>query len=175
VVDSENGVKGHGQVAIAPTIQMELAAPPESGISIQFPGKLSVRGILGKLRPRVQRHLSQHSHGTPEEQSQNLVVEGDNLQVMASLYRYRGQVDLVLADPPYNTGNDFRYNDRWIEDPNDPDPGQLVSADDGSKHTKWMQFMAPRLEMMKAMLKPGGVCAVWSPATSQSRIHGSWR
>lgn len=50
---------------------------------------------------------------------------------MASLYRYRGQIDLIIADPPYNTGKDFRYNDRWDEDPNDPNPGEIVSAEDG--------------------------------------------
>lgn len=145
---------------IAPTIQLMVAAPPESGIRLDYPGKLSVRSILGKLRPRVQRRLPQFCCGNEEEQANNLVIEGDNLQVMASLYRYRGQVDFILADPPYNTGNDFRYNDRWEIDPNDPNPGELVSDDDGGKHTKWMKFMSPRLEMMKAMLKPGGVCAV---------------
>ena len=36
---------------------------------------------------------------------------------MVSLYKYRGQIDLILTDPPYNTGEDFRYNDRWDEDP----------------------------------------------------------
>jgi adenine-specific DNA-methyltransferase len=145
---------------IAPTIQLTVAAPPESGIRIDYPGKLSVRSILGKLRPRVQRRLNQFCCGSEEEQANNLIIEGDNLQVMASLYRYRGQIDFILADPPYNTGNDFRYNDRWDIDPNDPNPGELVSEDDGGKHTKWMKFMAPRLEMMKAMLKPGGVCAI---------------
>lgn len=145
---------------IAPTIQLASAAPPESGIKLDYPGKLSIRSILGKLRPRCQRRLTQYCQGTEEEQANNLVIGGDNLQVMASLYRYRGQVDFILADPPYNTGNDFRYNDRWEIDPNDPDPGELVSDEDGGKHTKWMKFMAPRLEMMKAMLKPGGVCAV---------------
>jgi adenine-specific DNA-methyltransferase len=144
----------------APTIQMEMAAPPESGILIEFPGKLAVRSILGKLRPRVQRRLPQLCYGEDEDQARNLVVEGDNLQVMASLYRYRGQIDLVLADPPYNTGKDFRYNDRWDVDPNDPNPGDIVTTEDGGRHSKWMRFMAPRLEMMKAMLKPGGVCAV---------------
>lgn len=147
-------------LAIAPTIQLSIAAPPESGIRLDYPGKLSVRSILGKLRPRCQRRLPQFCEGTEEEQTQNLLIEGDNLQVMASLYRYRGQVDFILADPPYNTGNDFRYNDRWEVDPNDPDPGQIVSEEDGGKHTKWMRFMAPRLEMMKAMLRPGGVLAI---------------
>lgn len=145
---------------VAPTMQMVLAPPPESGVRIDFPGKLSVRSILGKLRPRVQRRLPSLSCGSAEDQARNLVVEGDNLQVMASLYRYRGQIDLIIADPPYNTGKDFRYNDRWDEDPNDPNPGEIVSVEDGGRHSKWMRFMAPRLEMMKAMLKPGGVCAV---------------
>lgn len=145
---------------LSPTFQMTHAVLPEAGIRIEYSGKLSIRVMLGKLRPRVQRRQNQLSHGSEEDQSRNLVVEGDNLQVMASLYRYRGQIDLIIADPPYNTGNDFRYNDRWADDPNDPDPGTLVTLEDGSRHTKWMQFMGPRLTMMKAMLKPGGVCAV---------------
>ena len=90
----------------------------------------------------------------------NLIVEGENLQAMVSLYRYRGQIDLILTDPPYNTGRDFRYNDRWETDPNDPDLGPLVSVDDGERHAKWLRFMAPRLHMMKEMLRPGGVLAI---------------
>ena len=80
-------------------------------------------------------------------------------QAMVSLYKYRSQVDLVLTDPPYNTGRDFRYNDKWDEDPNDPDLGKLVAEEDGSKH-KWLQFMAPRVWMMREMLKPQGVRAI---------------
>lgn len=144
---------------LAPTNQLNLDLP-ESGIRLEYPGRLSVRRILGKLQPRSQNILKEFCAGSKQAKLENLLIEGDNLQVMASLYRYRGQVDLIIADPPYNTGNDFRYNDRWNDDPNDPDPGQLVTSDDGARHTKWMRFMAPRLEMMKAMLRPGGVCAV---------------
>jgi adenine-specific DNA-methyltransferase len=79
---------------------------------------------------------------------------------MVTLYKYRGQVDLILTDPPYNTGGDFRYNDKWDQDPNDPDLGELVPKDDGSRHSKWLKFMTPRLWMMREMLKPGGVIAV---------------
>ena len=79
---------------------------------------------------------------------------------MTTLYRERGQVDLIITDPPYNTGNDWRYNDKWEDDPNDPGLGEWVSADDGARHTKWMRFMWPRLQMMKSMLKPGGVLAI---------------
>jgi DNA methylase len=54
----------------------------------------------------------------------------------------------------------FRYNDRWDENPNDPDLGNVVTMEDGSRHTKWMKAVLPRLQMMKAMLKPQGVVAV---------------
>lgn len=77
-----------------------------------------------------------------------------------TLYKYRGEVDLILADPPYNTGKYFRYNDRWDEDPNDPDLGTLVTFEDGGRHTKWMKMMLPRLHMMKAMLRDTGVIAI---------------
>jgi adenine-specific DNA-methyltransferase len=65
-----------------------------------------------------------------------------------------------VTDPPYNTGQQFRYNDKWDEDPNDPDLGTLVAKEDGSRHTKWIKAMMPRLQMMKAMLKPQGVIAI---------------
>lgn len=137
-----------------------LIEQPEQGVRIIFSGKATARAIARSVRPRVMKRLNEYSVGLPEEQADNLLIEGENLQGMVSLYRYRGQVDLILTDPPYNTGNDFRYNDRWDEDPNDPDLGELVSADDGARQTKWMRFMWPRLQFMKSMLKPGGVLAI---------------
>lgn len=137
-----------------------LLQEQEQGVRITFSGKETAREIARSVRPRVMETLSKFSTGRPEQQADNLVIEGENLQAMVSLYRYRGQVDLVLTDPPYNTGNDFRYNDRWNEDPNDPDLGALVTADDGARHTKWMRFMWPRLQTMKAMLKPSGILAI---------------
>jgi adenine-specific DNA-methyltransferase len=130
------------------------------GITVNFSGKANATRIARKVRPRVVRRIKALSVGDETAQASNLLIEGDNLQAMATLYRERGQVDLILTDPPYNTGNDFRYNDRWEEDPNDPGMGDLVGADDGARHTKWMRFMWPRLQMMRSMLKPGGVLAI---------------
>jgi adenine-specific DNA-methyltransferase len=131
-----------------------------AGVNLSFPGKTIARQIGRRVRPRVQQTMKKYSIGSSEDQAHNLVIEGDNLQALASLYRWRGQVDLILTDPPYNTGNDFRYNDRWDKDPNDPGLGEFVRADDLARHTKWMKFMYPRLQMMHAMLKPGGVLAI---------------
>lgn len=130
------------------------------GVSLSFYGKRTAEEIYKKVRPRVTRVNRKLCVGTEEQQSRNIILEGENLQGMVTLYKYREQVDLILTDPPYNTGHYFRYNDKWDNDPNDPDLGTLVSEDDGSKHTKWMKAMMPRLHMMWKMLKPTGVIAI---------------
>lgn len=130
------------------------------GITVTFSGKSNAALIARKVRPRVMRSVKTLSVGDGEAQAANTLIEGDNLQAMATLYRDRGQVDLILTDPPYNTGNDWRYNDKWEHDPNDPGLGDLVTSEDGARHTKWMRFMWPRLRMMRSMLKPGGVLAI---------------
>jgi adenine-specific DNA-methyltransferase len=130
------------------------------GIVVNFHGKRTAQEIDRKVRPRQTRIIKELSVGTPEQQIKNMIIEGENLQAMVTLYKERGQVDLILTDPPYNTGQYFRYNDRWDNDPNDPDLGQIVKLEDGSRHTKWMKAMLPRLNMMRAMLKPSGVLAI---------------
>lgn len=137
-----------------------LVEAQQAGIRVQFPGKDLARGLARRVRPRVSRTIAKYSVGDPEAQAQNLVVEGDNLQSMVSLYRYRGQCDLICCDPPYNTGLDWRYNDKWDTDPNDPGLGDWVGADDPGRHSMWMKFMLPRLQMMRSLLKPTGVLAI---------------
>ena len=137
-----------------------LEARREGGIRIDFSGKNNARKLARQVRPRVARTVKKYGEGSEVDQAPNSLIEGDNLQAMATLFRERGQVDLILTDPPYNTGNDWRYNDRWDDDPNDPGIGNWVSADDGARHTKWMRFMWPRIQMMKSMLKPKGVLAI---------------
>lgn len=132
----------------------------QQGIGLMFHGKRTAVEIAKKVRPRVTRRITSLHVGPEEEQAKNMLIEGENLQAMVTLYKHRGHVDLILTDPPYNTGNHFRYNDRWDEDPNDPDLSTLVTLKDGSRHTKWMKAMIPRLQMMKAMLKPQGVLAI---------------
>lgn len=132
----------------------------EEGIRLSFSGKAVARKIARQVQPRTLRRVAKYSFGSEEQQASNLVIEGENLQAMVTLYRERGQVDLILTDPPYNTGKDFRYNDRWDEDPNDTGLGDLVTEDDGARHTKWMKFMLPRLKVMRDLLSQTGVLAI---------------
>ncbi|GLK76418.1 hypothetical protein GCM10008171_16720 [Methylopila jiangsuensis] len=130
------------------------------GVALSFHGKRTALEIYRRVRPRVTRREPRLHVGPAIDQAKNLLIEGENLQAMVTLYKYRGEVDLILTDPPYNTGQYFRYNDRWDSDPNDPELGTLVGREDGSRHTKWIKAMMPRLQVMKAMLKPSGVLAI---------------
>lgn len=138
----------------------EREAEEAGGLRLRYAGQTPPWRIVRRVQPRRQKIETKLSFGPEQDQACNMIVEGENLQAMVSLYKYRGQVDLILADPPYNTGEDFRYNDKWDEDPNDPDLGNLVPAEDGSRHSKWLRFMAPRLWMMREMLRPSGVLAI---------------
>jgi adenine-specific DNA-methyltransferase len=141
-------------------LQSKLESLTEGGgIKIFFSDKAQAKQIIYRVKPRLLKALPKYSINP--EQSSNLIIEGDNLQALVSLHKYREKIDLILTDPPYNTGNnDFRYNDNWIKDPNDPGLGDYVKADDPSRHTKWMKFMLPRLIVMRAMLKESGVLAI---------------
>jgi adenine-specific DNA-methyltransferase len=105
------------------------------GIKIFFPDKLIAKQIIRKVNPRILKELSRYSLN-PLNSSSNLVLEGDNLHALASLYKYRNKIDLILTDPPYNTGKDFRYNDKQNKLPNDEELGDLIKSDDPAKHTK---------------------------------------
>ncbi|MGN6129027.1 MAG: site-specific DNA-methyltransferase [Nocardioidaceae bacterium] len=137
-----------------------LQGEAEPGVKLTFPGKATARRVTRRVRPRVQRAVAKYSAGDQRERSKNVLIEGDNLQALATLYKERGNVDLILTDPPYNTGGDWRYNDKWDEDPNDSGLGDLVREDDRARHTKWMKFMYPRLLLMRQALKPSGVLAI---------------
>ena len=104
------------------------------GIKILFPDKLQAKQIIRLVKPHLLKPLSDYSINPLN--SPNLILEGDNLQALASLPKYREKVDLILTDPPYNTGKDFRYNDKWDKNPNDEGIGDLIKVDDPSRHTK---------------------------------------
>ncbi|ROR28507.1 adenine-specific DNA-methyltransferase [Mobilisporobacter senegalensis] len=137
-----------------------IAKMLNGGVSLSFNGKRTAQVIQRKVMPRVIKINKELSFNDDNGKCENLIIDGENLQAMVTLYKYKGSIDLIVTDPPYNTGKDFRYNDKWDTDPNDPDLGSLVTLEDGSRHTKWMKFMLPRIQMMYAMLKSNGILAI---------------
>ena len=93
-------------------LKSQLEEYTQGGIKILFSGKANAQRIARKVKPRTLREVLKLGLGNEEQKSKNLVIEGDNLLAMATLYQYHGKIDLIIADPPYNTGKDFRYNDK---------------------------------------------------------------
>jgi adenine-specific DNA-methyltransferase len=136
--------------AVAEPIQISPSKNGGRGLYLHWEGKKLYRQRVPT--PRILEPVASLSVGGV---SDNLLVEGDNLQVLASLKpRYSGQIDVVYIDPPYNTGKDgFRYSDKRFHDPDADDSDAVyVNNEDGGRHTKWLNFMAPRLYLLWEML-----------------------
>ena len=105
--------------------------------------------------------------------TQNLYIEGDNLQVLKLLREdYLGKIKMIYIDPPYNTGNDFVYNDRfiinsveWSDNSGDYDEEGNLLVDPmvknteakGRFHSDWLNMIYPRLKVAKDLLSEDGV------------------
>jgi len=106
------------------------------------------------------------------DHTQNLYIEGDNLDVLKVLREtYLGKVKMIYIDPPYNTGNDFVYNDNFAESYSDfaesckvyDNDGNLQfdpkenSESNGRFHTNWLNMIYPRLKVARDLLSDDGV------------------
>ena len=103
------------------------------------------------------------------DNTQNLYIEGDNLAVLKLLQEtYLGKIKMIYIDPPYNTGNDFVYNDDFAESAEeylahsgqfDEEGNRLVAnpESNGRFHTDWLNMIYPRLKLAKDLLREDGV------------------
>ena len=101
--------------------------------------------------------------------SENIYIEGDNLDALKLLQEtYLGKVKMIYIDPPYNTGNDFIYEDDFSQSMNeyannsgqiDEEGNRLVqnSESNGRYHTDWLNMMYPRLKLARDLLTEDGV------------------
>ena len=95
--------------------------------------------------------------------TENLYIEGDNLEVLKQLQKtYYGKIKMIYIDPPYNTGNDFVYNDSFSNslDNYKEQTNQAASSNpesNGRFHTDWLNMMYPRLLLAKNLLSDDGV------------------
>jgi adenine-specific DNA-methyltransferase len=152
-------------------LRQELSASIVEGsqerYQLNWPGKrealLTANAPIAKtLRPC--REDSVDFDGT-----ENLYIEGDNLDALKLLQEtYLGKVKMIYIDPPYNTGNDFIYEDDFAEDSesyklrsnqNDDEGNRLVAniESNGRFHSDWLSMMYSRLRLARNLLKDDGV------------------
>lgn len=106
------------------------------------------------------------------DNTENLYIEGDNLDVLKLLQEtYLGKIKMIYIDPPYNTGNDFVYNDDFVQAATeyislsgqyDEEGNRLVhnAESNGRFHTDWLNMIYPRLKLAKDLLSDDGVVII---------------
>lgn len=129
--------------------------------TLNWIGKEAVVNHDKEVPFRLLRKVKSSSVG---DNSQNLVIHGDNLEALKALMPYyTGKIKCIYIDPPYNTGNEgWKYNDkvnspkikRWL--------GEVVGreSEDLCRHDKWLCMMYPRLKLLKDLLNDNGVIFV---------------
>jgi|APCry1669189070_1035195.scaffolds.fasta_scaffold00112_13 adenine-specific DNA-methyltransferase len=131
----------------------------------------------GAAQRLIQKPSQATLHPAPDESvnwdtTQNVFIEGDNLEVLKLIYRaYYGRVKLIYIDPPYNTGSDFVYPDNYSDSLDSylkltgqkNDNGDLLTSNpqsSGRYHSRWLSMMYPRLFVARQLLKDDGVILV---------------
>ncbi|MFN3597034.1 MAG: site-specific DNA-methyltransferase [Rubricoccaceae bacterium] len=126
--------------------------------------QLALTPSTGTLRPAPEESVAWDT-------TQNLLIEGDNLEVLKLLQKsYAGRVKLIYIDPPYNTGNDFVYKDafkqplrRYEEITGQIEGGVRLTSNaesSGRFHTDWLNMIYPRLLLAWNLLRPDGAICV---------------
>ena len=129
--------------------------------------RLAQTPTTGTLRPCPEERESKNWNNT-----QNLYIEGDNLEVLKLLQKsYHGKIKMIYIDPPYNTGGDFVYPDDFSDSIENykritgqiDTEGNVLSTNteaNGRFHTDWLNMIYPRLRLARNLLKANGVLFV---------------
>lgn len=138
-----------------------------------WPGKRNAMAAASAATTKTLRPCAAESvgrDGTPGGfDSENLYIEGDNLEVLKLLQTsYAGKVKMIYIDPPYNTGHDFVYRDRFSLTQKELDDNAGAFDEDGNRfevndsaearyHSNWCSMMYPRLKLARNLLRDDGV------------------
>ena len=149
----------------------EIIGEGEERYQFTWPGKRAASRLANETTTQTLRPCREES--VDFDNTQNLYIEGDNLEVLKVLREtYLGKVKMIYIDPPYNTGNDFVYNDDFAqvntefeqnsglfdEEGNQTiDPMQRNTESNGRFHTDWLNMIYPRLKVAKDLLSDDGV------------------
>lgn len=140
------------------------------GFGMSWPGKAECARVI--QRQSIATLLPAEGESVNWDTTQNVIIEGDNLEVLKVLQKaYLGKVKMIYIDPPYNTGNDFIYPDNYTESLKTylqytgqvDDEGRKFSTNtesSGRFHSKWLNMMYPRLSISRNLLTVDGTIFV---------------
>ncbi len=145
----------------------EWVKPGKERFGLSWPGKAECMRII--QQPSVATLKPARDESVNFDDTENLFIEGDNLEVLKLLQKsYFGKVKMIYIDPPYNTGKEFIYPDKYNEtlDTYLEYTGQKDSAGRkfstntdaaGRYHSRWLNMMYPRLYLAKNLMRDDGV------------------
>lgn len=125
-----------------------------------WPGKKNA--IAEALRPTTSLLVPQQQNSINWDSSENLYIEGDNLEVLKLLQtQYKNTIKMIYIDPPYNTGKSFIYDDNYKDGISDylkrtNSVHKNHSQSTGRYHANWLNMMYPRLKVARELLSPDG-------------------
>jgi len=124
------------------------------------------------FEPLLGKTLALKEDGKNTDTTQNIYIEGDNLEALKLLRQnYYGEVKMIYIDPPYNTGKDFVYTDKFAVSQEESEEEQGAVSEAGERlvknekssnrfHARWLDMMYPRLRLAKDFLREDGVIFV---------------
>ena len=148
-------------------LSKDIVEGPEERYQFTWPDKRNAIRLANAPTTDTLRPCREES--VDFDNTQNLYIEGDNLEVLKLLREnYLGKVKMIYIDPPYNTGNDFVYNDDFAQTTGDyihnsgqeDEEGNRLVANtesNGRFHTDWLNMIYPRLKVAKDLLSEDGV------------------
>jgi adenine-specific DNA-methyltransferase len=160
----------------------EWVEPDRERFGLNWPGKAACMKVIqapsvGTLKPCPEESVDWDT-------TQNVFIEGDNLEVLKLLQKaYFGKIKMIYIDPPYNTGKEFIYPDKYAENletyleytgQKDSEGRKFSTNTDSSGrfHSRWLNMMYPRLYLAKNLLREDGVIFISIDDNEESNLKG---
>ena len=158
----------------------EWVEPKQERFGLNWPGKAECMKVLqapakGTLKPCKEESINWDT-------TENLFIEGDNLEILKLLQKaYFGKIKMIYIDPPYNTGKEFIYPDKYSEGldtylrytgQKDSNGHKFSTNTDtnGRFHSRWLNMMYPRLYLAKNLLRDDGVIFISIDDNEQANL-----
>ncbi len=151
----------------------DISEPNQEYYNFTWAGKSEAFKVIKEKTTATLKPMKSDDESVDFENTQNIFIEGDNLEVLKILQKtYHNSIKMIYIDPPYNKDKDFVYPDKWSEGLTSyleysklvDEEGNITSssAEDksvkaGRKHSRWLTMMYPRLFLARNLLKDDGV------------------
>lgn len=153
--------------ALRQELSEHIVEGPQERYRLDWPGKREA--MLAANAPIAKTLRPSREESVDFDTTKNLFIEGDNLDALKLLQEsYLGKIKMIYIDPPYNTGNDFIYEDNFAENTEeflrrsnqkDKAGNKLVAntESNGRFHSDWLSMMYPRLKLARSLLSDDGI------------------